>query len=119
VVEPTPSSSKIDQVRKVAKWQRLLIFSFLISIIFTISRSTGLIPRSIQTFAFIGIAFFQLWCVISVCQHLSMELESWIYFIGVNIPYLGLVAVLVLNWRATSFIRASGYQVGFFGANIP
>ena len=48
-----------------------------------------------------------------------MELESWIYFIGVNIPYLGLVAVLVLNWRATSFIRASGYQVGFFGANIP
>lgn len=35
------------------------------------------------------------------------------------LPYIGFIAVLVLNQKATRFLKNSGYTVGLFGARKP
>ena len=35
------------------------------------------------------------------------------------LPYIGFVALLILNQKATRFLKAAGYSVGLFGARKP
>lgn len=90
-VDSNLGTAKIANVRKVAKWQRLLMASLMVYLALGVLVRLGFAPAEYVDFARLGVSFFHLWCIISICQFLSMERESWIYFIGVFIPYINLV----------------------------
>lgn len=114
-----PPPLDIPRVRKVAKWQRLLLLSIVLGISFFFIPSYGIFTDYDRIIAPILNLFFQLWCVVSLCEALSMQGSSWIYFLLMFLPLVNLITLLVLNAKATSFIRSCGFSVGLFGASIP
>ena len=67
----------------------------------------------------VGLSF---WAVYNLGDALQTKKEGfstggggkWLLLIW--IPYIGIVALLILNAKATKFLKEAGYKVGLFGA---
>lgn len=42
----------------------------------------------------------------------------WLWLVGMLIPLLSLILILIINSRATAFIRKNGFAVGLMGAKV-
>lgn len=101
-------------VEEVAKAQRMLLYSVLASLIGNVlvrmAGAAGLFLFPVL----IAIAVFNIRSVYKLCRALDRSPVLWI--IAMFIPLVNLICLLVLNSRATAFLRSRGVQVGFMGA---
>jgi hypothetical protein len=108
-----PASVPLDQVRRVAKYQRLLILAVVIGAFGPLIPLVGIVVLILN----IG---FQVWCVVKLSAALELNRAAkWIFVVLMFVPLVSLIALLVLNAKATRFIRNAGYRVGLIGAKIP
>lgn len=92
------------QIRAVGKAQRLFLWAVLASLLWFIPYSFIVLP-------------FQLYCVWNLAKSLGLSTGiSAVYIILMFIPIVNLIALLVLNEKATCALRNAGIRVGLMGA---
>lgn len=117
-----------DQLRDIARAQRLLIAAIGCNLLLTAAsfainaKGDPLNPTPAQTTMGIAIGAFSLVTVVIQMvgtYRLARALGSamaWLWTVAMIVPCLSLILLLTLNHRATVAIRAAGVRVGLFGA---
>ena len=110
-----------DKLRRIAKYQRWVLVSLLISILsLLLLLLTG---AQLSTLQILILRFMQLgaqlFCLVSVFllakqfMHIAVAV---IVAILQFIPLISLVVLLVVNQQATSYLQSRGVKVGLLGA---
>lgn len=106
----------IERVKDVARAQRMLLISILASFAGNVLlRSEGLTPFLLLPVA-LGIAGFSVWCIYRLCK--ALELGPILWVLAMFVPVINLISLLVLNQKATGFLKSHGVKVGLMGARV-
>ncbi len=63
---------------------------------------------------------FTVWAIMRMSRGLNISLILIVLMaMGMVVPFLNLVILLIINARATRFLREHGYTVGMLGAKKP
>jgi hypothetical protein len=114
VQKPSPASHS-NNVALVASGQRAVIYAILINLAAYVLRTT--IGPAFWVPALLGLAL-SLFGVYRLATGLGMS--TWVkglVVICMFVPLVSLVALFVLNSKATTMLRAAGYRVGLLGAS--
>lgn len=115
---PLPTSSNIENVRS---GQKIIIYAILLNIVsFPLRLAFAGDPAlnaisALMTLAAIIISIFGL---LRLAKGLGYSVILRIVFgVLMILPLISLIVLLVLNAKATAFLRAAGLQVGLLGAS--
>lgn len=125
--EKCASTGPRDKIRRVAAAQRTLIKAFgvgllLIPIVLVPTTLLGTEPNLVTIFSLIiTVASLGVRIVMLIATYrLAAALDKGIpvlWSLGTFLPgCFGIIVLLVLSSHATTYLRANGVQVGFFGA---
>ena len=114
-----------DQLRRVATYQRYVLVALLVNIVFVtfdVACGMGLISIPSNYWPAIRVAHFPVCIFMTAC---AVVLAKQFWHIGIAIlfgvmmwiPVASLVALLVVNQKATRFLQQWGIKVGLLGAN--
>lgn len=114
----------------VAKYQKWIIFSILISLaligyyLLTLSEAVTM-PPVVKTVLDNGIsllsqplALFMGIAVFLLARQFYSERKSLVLALLMCVPLLGLIILLSVNHSATQYLRRCGLEVGLFGAKL-
>jgi len=105
-----------DKAKDVAKAQRMLLISILVSLGCNVIMNTDTLNTALLIPIALGVAVFSIWCVYRLCKALEVGPVLWI--IAMFIPLVNLICLFVLNQKATTFLKAQGIKVGLLGASV-
>jgi hypothetical protein len=114
-----------EDVRLVAKYQRWVILSLLISVILggfflAIAFEIVTLPQNLliavqfvaePLYTFMSISAFLL------ARQFYTDVRSIVLAMLMTLPFISLIVLLLINQKATSFLVGHGVQVGILGAN--
>ena len=123
-----PSASGYDApdagrapVRLVAKYQRWVIFALLGNIAANIlvfaSVGQGLPVRLAVMVLSLAVAIFAMVAIFLLARELMGPVLGALCTVLMIVPCISLIALLVVNQKATNFLRSHGVRVGFLGAD--
>jgi cytochrome bd-type quinol oxidase subunit 2 len=111
-----------EKARRVAKYQRWVIFTLLANILLYIlasqfSQSNHLVSFSEAgiTLAICILAIFAAFTVFMLAKELSGTGVAILCAILMFVPCVALVTLLIVNQMATRFLKSQGIRVGFLG----
>lgn len=119
---PFGSDGNRDKLRRVAKYQQWVIYALLVYILLYI----GVISIQAAGFEALGALAPLLVLPVAIFAMVAIFLlAKELYNVGVAIlcaalmivPCISLITLLIVNGRATAFLKAQGVNVGFMGAN--
>jgi hypothetical protein len=98
----------------VAVAQRRLLLGLVVGIVLNVLLRTtsGGVVALILVLA-LGVAIYNILWVVRLCRALGKT--PWLRAVAMLIPVVGLIVLAVLNQQATTYLRAHGLKVGFFG----
>ncbi|WP_243304217.1 hypothetical protein [Geothrix oryzisoli] len=100
----------------VARAQRLLLLSILASLVGNILMKTDTLIGLLVIPVALAVAVFSIWCVYKLCKALSLGPVLWI--IAMFIPLINLICLVILNQKATTYLKSQGLKVGLLGAKV-
>ncbi|RMF36911.1 MAG: hypothetical protein D6753_18605 [Planctomycetota bacterium] len=120
-----------EKVRAVGKAQRLVNFAILLYLLLipinifaniTMAASNGesigaLIMLLLVGVAALGIVVFILVAVAMLANAMHGPVMAVLYCVAMLIPCVGLILLVVLNARATNYLKKHGVKVGLLGAD--
>jgi hypothetical protein len=115
---PQEDLQNLIKINFIAKWQKRLVYTFLIYFVF--SAAIKSIPKDISLFVgFIYLILYISMVIFNgiICWKVYSKFVAVIMMILAVIPLLNFLIILASNSRATSVIRKAGFKVGFMGAN--
>jgi hypothetical protein len=77
-------------------------------------RVLNLLLSAVANLALSGV---QVWLVTTTAQALKLS-HAWLYGLGSAFCCVGIIALLVVNLKATAVLREAGIQVGFLGSTL-
>lgn len=95
-----------QDIIEVAKRQKSIMWMILISLV------AMFIP-----FATIVTGIIQIYFIYKLATALRSS-AAWVYIILAFIPFVGLIALLILNGKATKKLKENGIKVGLMGARM-
>jgi hypothetical protein len=111
-------SGSRDDLRKVAKYQKGLIFSILFYLILVMARFFA--PAEAQLAVVLALVAISITATVFVFL-LSIKVygtgKGILLGILTLIPLIGLIVLLTVNGKATATLKQNGIRVGFLGAN--
>lgn len=113
-----PSQEELNNILIVAKRQKALLITFFIYIALIIISVAA--PDLKPTFQFLVIP---IWiAIVLFMARLSWRVFGKVAAVSLTIlsivPFINLIAFYIANKRASSFVRAGGFKIGFLGADI-
>lgn len=121
------NSGKREDLRKVAQYQKGIIYCILANLIlFVVNIAAGQAGDQ-GTVMFLGLAIIGVYLIVAIAQlAFIVLLATQVYNLGLGIlfgvlsfvPCLGLVLLLVVNQKATGVLQQNGIKVGLMGANM-
>lgn len=102
----TPQTFTKDAILNIAKFQSLLCWLIIVTLLVYIFAPILTILTSIASIYF----------VYSLAKSLG-EIRPWVYIIAMLIPIVSILALLNLIQKATKVLRAHNIRVGVMGAN--
>lgn len=112
-------SGSREDLRSVAKFQKGILVCILIYLCAVIGQFA--LPADLRLFLGLGVLVVGLVGTVFVFL-LALKVYSPVVGILLGlltlIPCVGLIALLVVNGKATSILRANGLKVGLLGANV-
>lgn len=109
------------RVRRVAKYQRIVIFALLASIITNILvvATVGQAPtiRLVILVLSLSVAIFAMVAVFFLAKEVMNTVLGVLCAVLMVVPFISLIALLVVNQKATSYLQRNGVRVGFFGTD--
>ena len=115
MTDPATTVQDPTRVHEVATAQRRLLLGLLANIVVNVlvRVSTGGAFVAVALLGLAAAAYTILW-VYRLCTALGKT--PWLYAIAVFVPLLGLIALVMRNQQATTYLKANGVKVGFLGA---
>lgn len=110
-----------EDLRRVAGYQRLVIFALLVSIAFNIAtfflggQSTAI--QLVILVVALGVAIFSMVSIFLLAKELVGTGIAILCAFLMLIPCVSLITLLVLNQKASTFLQSNGVKVGFFGTS--
>lgn len=111
------SGESREKLRRVAKYQQWMILSLLAMIIMNVANVMVPSPlelRLVIAIAVIGSAVVSTWLL---CRELIGIVGTIISVILLFVPLASLITLLVINQKASDFLKKNGVKVGFFGTS--
>ncbi len=128
----SPTGDSWEEVLKIAKAQKLLLWVILGNIIANVSllilsSAAKSAPATVQLLFGIGLVGFilvivalQIAALVNLMRAMKMGIVSIIILaIGSVLSCIGLLVLLIINQRATTRLQRAGLKVGLMGAKIP
>ena len=111
-----------EKLRRVAKYQRWVLFALLANIGANIlafaTASQDFIPvRLIALLIGLVVAVFAIVSIYLLASEISSPVVGVICGVLMCIPCVSLITLLVLNQKATTFLQQNGIKVGFMGTD--
>jgi hypothetical protein len=119
-----PNFEEVKSLIVIAKWQKYLIYSFLVYLLLLLGQiGLGTISVNMTILTIIpilSIAVFAATVIFNglLCWHVYGKFSRFIMMALGIVPILNLLVVLAVNSRASKLMKKAGYKVGFFGAKI-
>ncbi|WP_288379226.1 hypothetical protein [uncultured Massilia sp.] len=111
---PIDSNTNLGYGWSVVRAQKALLIAVMLQI-------AGIVP-DIGWFFYLAGVGLSYWAVYNLGDALQTHMDGFAtggggkWLVLLWIPYVGLVALLILNGKATRFLKDAGYTVGLFGA---
>lgn len=111
---------EVDDLRRVATYQRYVLFSLLANIACNFAvMSTGETPM-VQAMLLL-VSFVVVVATLIVVFLLSKEMFNVplaiVFSVLTIVPCISLLVLLIVNQKTTGYLQSRGVRVGFFGAN--
>ncbi len=106
-----------SQLRNIAHFHRLLLWSLLVAVIANVTRFT--LGDNVVSLVILLVAVgFQIYALYNLSKALRLGTGSIILLIiGLFIPLVGLLILLFMHDKAMKAMKAAGLKVGFMGAD--
>jgi hypothetical protein len=100
-----------------ASGQKIVIYCILLTfLVRALLQGKAVAPLVAMLMAF-GLAGYSLVGVLRICSALKKSQNEKLMFMALScVPGINLVALLVLNVKATALLRSAGWRVGLLGA---
>ena len=100
-----------------ASGQKIVIYSILLTFVLRgMVQGNVVAPLVAMVMAF-GVAVYSLVGVLRICSALEKSQNQKLMFMALScMPWLNLLALVMLNAKATALLRSAGWRVGFLGA---
>ncbi len=114
---PVGTDDADERAALAASGQKIVIYSILLTFVLrAILQAKALPPLVVSGLAF-GVAAYSLVGVLRICSALQKGQNQKLMFMVVAcFPVINLIALVVLNVKATALLRAAGWRVGLLGA---
>ena len=110
-----------EPIRRVAKFQRYVIFALLANILANIitfaTRGQDLPARFVVIALYAGVAVFAMVAIFLLAKEVFNTGVGVLCAILMIVPFISLIVLLVINQKATSYLQSNGVRVGFLGTN--
>ena len=110
-----------EPIRRVAKFQRYVIFALLANILANIitfaTRGQDLPARLVVIALYAGVAVFAMVAIFLLAKEVFNTGVGVLCAILMIVPFISLIVLLVINQKATSYLQSNGVRVGFLGTN--
>lgn len=116
------SSGQRDAVRRVARYQRWVIFALLFNIgvnVLSLAVSFAQLPIPSIVILVLALAggLFAIIAIFQLAKELSGPGLGVFCAILMIMPCISLLVLLIINQKATTFLQNNGVRVGFLGTN--
>lgn len=103
------NTTNLSDVLRVAKFQKYLLLLVLAGFVITFSYGNLILD--------FAVSIFGMYFVYEIGLGLKLKnVRLWVF--SMFIPFVSLIIMLIINNKATKFIKASGFRVGLLGADI-
>jgi hypothetical protein len=110
-----------EPARRVAKYQRLVIYALLANILINVisfaTMGQDAAVRLVVLVLALCVAAFAMTAIFLLAKELINVGVGILCAILMVVPCISLIVLLVINQKATSYLQSNGVRVGFFGAN--
>ena len=110
-------SLPIDRIQRISKFQKLLMLAIVINL------GSPLIP-AVGKYIYLCNIGLQVWVVYCLAEAIEVQRQGFSsaggfkWVLAMFLPYVSVLVLLVLNRKATKFLRESGVKVGLLGAKL-
>jgi hypothetical protein len=114
---PVETDHQEELAALAASGQKIVIYSILLTFVVRgMVQGNVVAPLVAMVMAF-GVAAYSLVGVLRICSALEKSQNQKLMFMALScMPWLNLVALVILNAKATALLRSAGWQVGLLGA---
>lgn len=114
---PAETDDQDDLAELAASGQKIVIYSILLNFVVRGMLQGNMVAPLVATVMAFGLAAYSLVGVLRICSALRKSQNQKLMFMALTCtPWLNLVALVVLNAKATALLRAAGWRVGLLGA---
>lgn len=114
---PVGTDDQDELVALAASGQKIVIYSILLTFVVRgMVQGNVVAPLVAMVMAF-AVAAYSLVGVLRICSALEKSQNQKLMFMALScMPWLNLVALVMLNAKATALLRSAGWRVGLLGA---
>jgi uncharacterized membrane protein len=114
---PLASDDPDERAPLAASGQKIVIYSILLTFFLrSLLQANAVSPLVGMVLAF-GVAAYSLVGVVRICSALKKSQNEKLMYMALScFPIVNLIALVVLNVKATALLRAAGWRVGLLGA---
>lgn len=105
-----------EKTQKVAKAQRLLLISILVNLLGNALLRLEALPWLVLLPVALATLAFSLGCVHRLSKALGIAPLPWL--LAMVVPLVNLIGLVILNQKATVFLKGQGLKVGLMGAEV-
>lgn len=124
VEDPAETAHQFEvryKMRRVAKYQRLVIFSVLANlgyyVVVMALRDQPYPARFLIPAVGIPVVIFAITSIALLTKEVMNTIAAVLFAFLMFVPCVSLIVLLVVNQSATSYLQSNGVKVGFFGVN--
>ena len=114
---PVGTDDADERAALAASGQKIVIYCILLTFgVRAVAQGHVATPLVVMGLSF-GVAAYSLFGVLRICSALGKNQNQKLMFMALScVPWLNLIALVVLNAKATALLRAAGWRVGLLGA---
>jgi hypothetical protein len=114
---PAGTDEADERAVLAASGQKIVIYSILLTfVVRTMAQGNVVAPLIAMGMSF-GVAAYSLFGVLRICSALGKSQNQKLMFMALScMPWVNMIALVVLNAKATALLRAAGWRVGLLGA---
>ena len=100
-----------------ASGQKIVIYSILLNFVVRGMLQANVVAPLVAMVMAFGVAAYSLVGVLRICSALKKSQNQKLMFMALSCtPWLNLIALVVINAKATALLRSAGWRVGLLGA---
>ncbi|MEM8946539.1 MAG: hypothetical protein AAGD11_15305 [Planctomycetota bacterium] len=119
---PDSIDPRYDRLRRIATYQRWVLFSLLANIGMNVTLMMDLVPDDspldlAESILAVCVLIFSLFALFKLAAEFYSVPRSVLWAALLIVPLVGLITLLIVNQKASTFLQQNGYPVGLFGIN--